>query len=94
MLGTLQGDCNGGQLRREKKGSEHAGIYHPVVAELERVTPMKAANAILLTMVLLGSIALSQTSPTEKAAASGTCSPAPVADNNAYNLNCNGIGVD
>jgi hypothetical protein len=27
MLGTLQEDCNGGQLRREKKGSEHAGIY-------------------------------------------------------------------
>src|SRR5258707_7690684 len=55
---------------------------------------MKAANAILLTMVLLGPIALSQTTATEKGAASGTCSRAPVADNNAYNINCNGIGVD
>ena len=55
---------------------------------------MKAANAILLTIVLQGSIALSQTTPTEKAAACGTCSPAPVADNNAYNINCNGIGVE
>jgi hypothetical protein len=55
---------------------------------------MKAANAILLTMVLLGPIALSQTTATEKGAASGVCSPAPVTDNNAYNINCNGIGVD
>ena len=55
---------------------------------------MNAANAILLTMVLLGPIAMSQTTPTEKAAASGTCSPAPVADNNAYNINCNGIEGD
>jgi hypothetical protein len=54
---------------------------------------MKAANAILLTMVLQGSVALSQTTPTEKAAASGTCSTGPGA-NNAYNINCNGIGVD
>ena len=38
MLGTLQEDCNGGQLRREgKNGSERAGIYR-VLAELERVT--------------------------------------------------------
>jgi hypothetical protein len=55
---------------------------------------MKAANAILLTIVLQGSVALSQTTRTEKAAASGTCSPRPVADNNAYNINWNGIGVD
>jgi hypothetical protein len=65
-----------------------------VLAELERVKPMKAANAILLTMVLQGSVALSQTTPTEKAAANGTCSTANVGDNNAYNINCNGIGVD
>jgi len=55
---------------------------------------MKAANAILLTMVLQGSVALSQTTPTEKAAASVTCSTAHVGDNNAYNINCSGIGVD
>jgi hypothetical protein len=54
---------------------------------------MKAANAILLSMVLQGSVALSQATPTEKAAASGTCSTGPE-DNNAYNINCNGIGVD
>jgi len=55
---------------------------------------MKAANAILLTIVLQGSVALSQTTPTEKAAASGSCSTAPVGDNNTYNINCAGIGVD
>jgi hypothetical protein len=55
---------------------------------------MKAATTILLTMVLQGSVALSQTTPTEKAATSGTCSTAPAGDNNAYNLNCNGIGAD
>jgi hypothetical protein len=55
---------------------------------------MKAANAILLTMVLQGSVALSQTTPTEKAAASGACSSAPAGDNNTYNIKCNGIGVD
>jgi hypothetical protein len=55
---------------------------------------MKAANAILLIMALQGSVALSQTTPTEKASASGTCSTAPVGDNNAYNINCNGTGVD
>jgi hypothetical protein len=55
---------------------------------------MKAANAILLTMVLQGSVALSQTTPTEKAAATGTCNTAPVGDNNTYNINCNGVGVD
>ena len=55
---------------------------------------MKAASAILLTMVLQGSVALSQTTPPEKTAANGTCSPAPVADNNAYTINCNGIGVE
>ena len=55
---------------------------------------MKAANAILLTMVLQGSVALSQTTPSEKPAASGTCSTATVGDNNAYKINCSGIGVD
>jgi hypothetical protein len=55
---------------------------------------MKAANAILLTIVLQGSVALSQTTPTEKAAASGSCSTAPVGDSNTYNINCNGVGVD
>jgi hypothetical protein len=55
---------------------------------------MKAANAILLIMALQGSVALSQTTPTEKASASGTCSTAPVGDNNAHNINCNGTGVD
>jgi hypothetical protein len=58
---------------------------------------MKAAKAIPLTMmvvVLQGSVALSQITPTEKAAAGGTCSTAYVGDNNAYNINCNGIGVD
>jgi hypothetical protein len=58
---------------------------------------MKAAKAILLTMMVVvfqGSVALSQTGPTEKAAASGTCSTAPARDNNTYNINCNGIGAD
>jgi hypothetical protein len=57
---------------------------------------MKAAKAILLTMmvVLQGSVALGQITPTEKAAASGTCSTAHVRDDNAYKINCNGIGVD
>jgi hypothetical protein len=55
---------------------------------------MKAANAILLTMVLQGSVALSQATPTEKAAGSATCSAAHVGDNNAYNINCNGIRAD
>jgi hypothetical protein len=54
---------------------------------------MKAINAILLTMVLQGSVALSQITPTEKAPASGACNPAP-GDNNTYNINCNGVGVD
>jgi hypothetical protein len=54
---------------------------------------MKIANAILLTMVLQGSVALSQTTPTEKAAVSGACNTAP-GDNNAYNINCTGVGVD
>jgi len=55
---------------------------------------MKAAIALLLTMVLQGSVALCQTSPTEKTAASGACSSADAGDNNTYNINCNGIGVD
>src|SRR5580704_13226095 len=62
---------------------------------IRKSDPMKAANAILLTMMLQGSVALSQTAPTEKAAASGPCSAAHVGDNNnAYNINCNGIGAD
>jgi hypothetical protein len=55
---------------------------------------MKAANAILLTMVLQGSVALSQIAPTEKAAATGTCSTVAAGDSNTYNINCNGIGAD
>ncbi len=55
---------------------------------------MKAANAILLTMVLQGSVALSQTTPPEKAAANGTCSTATAGDNKNYNISCNGVGVD
>jgi hypothetical protein len=55
---------------------------------------MKAANVILLTMVLQGSVALSQTTPPEKTAASGTCTTAPVGDEKTYNINCNGVGPD
>lgn len=55
---------------------------------------MKAVNAILLTMVLQGSVALSQTTPTEKAATSATCNTTAAGDNNAYNINCNGVGAD
>jgi hypothetical protein len=55
---------------------------------------MKAANAILLTIVLQGSVALSQLTPTEKAAAAGSCSTAPAGDSNSYNINCNSIGAD
>ena len=54
---------------------------------------MKAVNAILLTMVLQGSVALSQTTPTEKAPASAACNTAP-GDNSTYNINCNGVAVD
>lgn len=55
---------------------------------------MKTANAILLAMVLQGSVALSQTTPTEKAPASGgTCNPAP-GDNNTYNISCTGVSGD
>ena len=54
---------------------------------------MKAVNAILLTMVLQGSVALSQTTPTEKAPASAVCNTAP-GDNSTYNINCNGVGGD
>jgi hypothetical protein len=79
-------------LRREGKKEASAGNCR-VLAELERVTPMKAANAILLTMVLQGSVAFSQTTPTEKAATSGTCSTAPASDN-AYNIKCNGVGAE
>jgi hypothetical protein len=38
MLGTLQEDCNGGQLRREKKEVSTLVSTDPVVAKLERVT--------------------------------------------------------
>ena len=55
---------------------------------------MKASIAILLTIVLQGSVALTQTTPTEKTAAGATCSNAPAEDNNTFNINCNGIGVD
>ena len=55
---------------------------------------MKAAITILLTMVLQGSVALTQTTPTEKTAAGAACSNAPAGDNSTYNINCNGIGVD
>ena len=48
------------------KGSEHAGIYRPGGGRISKSYPMKAANAILLTMVLQGSVALSQATPTEK----------------------------
>ena len=54
---------------------------------------MKAINAILLTIVLPASVALSQTTPTEKAAASAACNTAP-GDNSTYNINCNGVAVD
>ena len=58
---------------------------------------MKASIAILLTMVLQGSVALpqtTQTTPTEKAAAAAACSNASAGDNSTFNINCNGIGVD
>lgn len=55
---------------------------------------MKAANAILLTIVLQGSVALSQTSPPEKADANGTCSTAASGNDKTYNISCNGVGVD
>lgn len=80
-------------MRARVKKKRAAGICQ-VLAELEKSDPMKAANAILLTMVLQGSVALSQITPTEKAAATGTCSSAPAGDNNAYIINCNGIGAD
>lgn len=54
---------------------------------------MKTANAILLAMVLQGSVALGQTTPTEKTPASGTCNTAP-GDNSTYNINCTGVGAD
>jgi len=37
MLGTLQEDCNGGQLRRQGK-RKRARRYLLMLAELERVT--------------------------------------------------------
>ena len=55
---------------------------------------MKAANAMLLTMVLQGSVAVSQIAPTEKAAASDTCSTAPAGDNKTYTINCSRVGAD
>lgn len=55
---------------------------------------MKAVNVILLSMVLQGSIALSQTTPTEKPEATGPCTTAHVEDNNIYNITCNGVAAD
>jgi hypothetical protein len=55
---------------------------------------MKAAIAILVTMVLQGPVALSQTVPAAKAAGSGTCSTAHAGDDNTYNISCNGVGAD
>ncbi len=55
---------------------------------------MKAANAILLMMMLQGSVALSQILPTDKTAAVGTCSAAHVGDGNTSSINCTGVGVD
>jgi hypothetical protein len=54
---------------------------------------MKAAFAILLTMVLYGSLAHSQTTLTEKAAAGSPCSSSHVGDNNNYVISCNGVGA-
>jgi hypothetical protein len=91
----LQEDCNGRQLRREdKKAASGAGIDQ-VSAGIRRSGPLKVSNAILLILALQGSsVALSQTTPTEKAAATGTCNTAPAGDNKTYNINCNGIGAD
>jgi hypothetical protein len=88
----LQGDRNDAQLWREGK-KEASTLYLPGAGRIRKSDPMKAANAILLTMVLQGSVALGQKNPME-AAAGGTCSSAPAGDNNTYNINCNGIGVD
>ena len=77
---------------RELKGSERAGIDRGA-GRLRKSDPMKAANAILLTTVLQGSIALCQTTAPGTTAASGTCSAAPIGDNKT-NINCNGVGVD
>jgi hypothetical protein len=55
---------------------------------------MKAANAILLTIMVQGSVALSQTLPTEKTPTVGTCSAAHVGDDNTSNISCTGVGVD
>lgn len=60
---------------------------------IRKSDPMKAAIAILLTVVLQGPVALSQTTPTGKAAAS-SCSTANVGENNTYNINCSGIRAD
>jgi len=55
---------------------------------------MKATIGILLTLMLHGSVALSQTTPTEKAAATDPCSTSHVGNNNNYVIDCNGIGAD
>jgi hypothetical protein len=55
---------------------------------------MKAANAILLMMMLQESVALCQTPPTDKTAAVGTCSAAHVGDDNTSSINCTGVGVE
>ena len=61
--------------------------------QIRKSDPMKAANAIVLTMVLQGSVALSQTTPTDKAT-SGACSTASAGDNNTYDIKCTGVGVE
>jgi hypothetical protein len=55
---------------------------------------MTFTNAIMLIIVLQGSLAFSQTIPTEKAAPPGPCSTVLTGDNNTYNVNCTGIGLD
>src|SRR5271156_4854757 len=55
---------------------------------------MKAPIGILLTLMLQGSVALSQTTSTEKAAATDPCSTSHVGSNNNYVIDCNGIGAD
>jgi hypothetical protein len=55
---------------------------------------MKVSIAVLLAFVFQGAVALNQTTPTEKAAASSSCNAANVGENNALNINCSGVGVD
>ena len=78
MLGTLQEDCQGKE--------EASTLVRRVLAELERVTNESRKR----DHVHYGA-SLSQTTPTEQPAASGTCSTATVGDNNSFNINCNGM---